>query len=124
MTNVYKDVKKNYKSAEHLMVCSTKAYVCSAFMTWVGLESLDDDPIHLTIPTAHSKKAEKKEFVETEIGRFVEQYVLSKFDVEKARREKMEKMDENERKERQSNSERASMVQQIFNIGKNIFICI
>ena len=93
-------------------------------MTWGGLESLDDDPINLTIPTAHSKKAEKKEFVETEIGSFVEQYVLSEFDVEKARREDIEKMNEKERKERQSNSERASVVQQAFNIGKKIFVCI
>ena len=60
-------------------------------MAWEGLESLDDEPIHLTIPTAHRKKAEKKEFVETEIGRFVEQYVLSEFDVEKARRKQIEK---------------------------------
>ena len=27
MTNIYKDVKKNYKSAEHVMLCSTKAYL-------------------------------------------------------------------------------------------------
>ena len=120
MSNVYKDVK-NYKSAEHLMVCSTKAYVCSAFMTWGGLESLDDDPIHLTIPTAHSKKAEKEYFVETEIGRFVEEYVLSEFDVEKARREEIEKMNEKERKERQSNSEPTTAFQQTFNVGKAVY---
>ena len=56
MTNVYKDIKKNYKSAEHHMLCSTKAYICSAFMTWAGLENISNKPCNVTIPPKHSTK--------------------------------------------------------------------
>jgi hypothetical protein len=118
MTNVYKDVKKNYKSAEHLMLCSTKAYVCSAFMSWAGMENLDDDPEHLIIPSKYSKIEEKQDFVERDIGSFVEQYVLSEFDVEKAQREEIEKIKENESTERQSIGETALAGQQNFKTGK------
>ena len=90
MTNVYQNVKKNYKSAEHLMLCSTKAYVCNAFMTWAGMENLDDEPDNMIIPSKRSKNVEKRQFIEREIGSFVEKYVLSEFDVEKARREEIE----------------------------------
>lgn len=120
MCNVYKDVKKNYKSAEHLMLCSTKAYICSAFMTWAGLESLDDNPSHLTIPTTRSTKVQKQEFVESQIGSFVEQYVLSEFDIEKVRREEIQKVKESQ--ERQSRNGSAHH-QQTFNTGKSIFAC-
>jgi hypothetical protein len=75
MTNVYKDVKKNYNSAEHLVLCSTKLYICSAFMSWV-LENLNDDSENLIIPSKYLKIEEKQEFVGREIGSFVEQYIL------------------------------------------------
>lgn len=101
MTNVYKDVKKNYKSAEHLMLCTTKAYLCNAFMTWTEMDDLNDDPVNFSIPHLRGSKEQKRKFIETTIGNFVEQYVLSEFDVEKAKREDMEKR-ERENRERQS----------------------
>ena len=117
MTNVYKDVKKNYKSAEHLMVCSSKAYVCSAFMTWAGLENLNDDPEDIIIPSQRSKKVEKREFIEREIGSFVEKYVLSEFDVEKVRREEIEKMKETENTQQLSEVETVEATEMNFKPG-------
>ena len=60
MTNVYSSVKKNYKSAEHLMLCSTKAYIYSAFMNWAEFDTLDGVPKNIIIPDNGSSKAEKK----------------------------------------------------------------
>ena len=96
MTNVYKDVKKNYKSAEHLMLCTTKAYICSAFMSWAGLENLDDIPTSLQVPSVHCKKEEKEDFIKNTIGNFVEEYVLTEFDLEKLQRKEAEKRREKE----------------------------
>ena len=86
-------------------------------MSWTGLENLNDNPENLVIPSKYSKIEEKQEFVKKEIGSFVEQYVLSEFDVEKARRKEIEKMKENENTERQSIGETALAGQQNFNTG-------
>ena len=53
---IYKEVKKSYKSAEHLMLCSTKAYVCRAFMCWVGLENVN---LEFDIKIAQRMEVEK-----------------------------------------------------------------
>ena len=47
MVNVSNKVQKNYKSAESLMLSTTKAYLCFAFMKWAGLQTLDDKPVNL-----------------------------------------------------------------------------
>ena len=91
LTNVYTKVKKNYKSAEHLMLSATKAYLCKAFMTWAGLEKLDGTPTKICVPSSDNSEEEKKSFFNATIGKFVEQYVLTEFDVEKKQREEVEK---------------------------------
>ena len=47
LVNVPNNVKKNYKSAENLMLSATKAYLCTAFKTWAGLDKLDGVPENL-----------------------------------------------------------------------------
>jgi len=47
LVNVSNKVKKNYKSAENLMLAATKAYLYTAFKTWAGLEKLDGVPSNL-----------------------------------------------------------------------------
>ena len=81
----------NYKSAEHLMLSATKAYLCEAFMTWAGLDNLDGTPTKISVPSSDSSDEEKKSFLTATIGEFVELYVLTEFDVEKRQREEVEK---------------------------------
>lgn len=91
MTNVYTSVKKNYRSAEHLMLCTAKAYICSAFMNWAGYETLGGSPKNIVLPDKGSSKAEKKKFIHDNISKFVEEHVLVEFDVEKIWRERLNK---------------------------------
>ena len=83
---MYTKVKKNYKSAEHLMLSATKAYLCEAFVTWAALEKLDGTPTKICVPSSDNSKEEKKSFLNATIGKFVEQYVLTEFDLEVEKR--------------------------------------
>lgn len=59
MVNVYSHVRKNYKSAELLMLSATKAYFCCVFMQWAGLEELGDTLANITLPKETSSKEER-----------------------------------------------------------------
>ena len=76
MVNVYSDVKKNYKSAELLMLSATKVYLCCAFMQWTGMDSLKGTPTNIQLPSKTSGKEEKATFLNGTIGKFVEECVL------------------------------------------------
>ena len=106
MTNVYSSVKKNYKSAEHLLLCSTKAYLCAAFMNWAGLEKVDGRPTKVKIPPLDSSKDEKKAFIENTMGTFVEEHVLTEFDIDKWQREAIEKRQEVQSAEANTSAEK------------------
>ena len=54
MVNVKSSVKKNYKAAESLMLSVTKANLCSAFMVWSGMKSLEDKPTKISIPAKYA----------------------------------------------------------------------
>ena len=95
LVNVSNNVKKNYKSAENLTLSATKAYLCTAFKTWAGLEKLDGLPSNLPkLPTSSDTIEIKKEFIEKHIGKFVDEFVLVEFDVEKAWMEGVEERDQ------------------------------
>lgn len=68
--------------------------MCSAFINWAGLEKVDGRPTKVKIPPPDSSKDEKKAFIENTIGTFVEEHVLTEFDVEKWQREAIEKRQE------------------------------
>lgn len=88
MVNVYSDVKKNYKSAELLMLTATKAYLCCAFMQWAGVEDQSDTPVKIILPPKTSSQEERKEFLtDVIIGKFIEEFVLVECDIERAWRE-------------------------------------
>ena len=76
MVNVYSDVKKNYKSAELLMLSATKANLCCAFMQWTGMDSLKGTPTNIQLPSKTSGKEERATFLNGTIGKFVEECVL------------------------------------------------
>lgn len=90
MVNVYGDAKKNYKSAELLMLSATKAYLCCAFMDWAGMPTLNAVPSNIKLPPAESRQEEREEFITNTIGRFVEEYVLVECNVQQAWREQQE----------------------------------
>ena len=83
MTNVYASVKKNYKSAENLMLSATKAYFCCSFMKFAGLESLEDTPSRFELPPDDADNDLKAEFLKDTIGQFVDKYVVVEFADEK-----------------------------------------
>ena len=76
MTNVYASVKKNYKSAENLMLSATKAYICCSFMMFAGLESLEDTPSKIQLPPDDADNDLKAEFFKDTIRQFVDKYVM------------------------------------------------
>ncbi len=85
LVNVSNKVKKNYKSAENLMLSATQAYLCSAFKIWAGLEKLDGIPVNFPkLPQSSDTTEVKKEYLFTQIGKFVDEFVLVEFDVERA----------------------------------------
>lgn len=90
MTNVYATVKKNYKSAENLMLSATKAYLCCAFMDFAGLDGLEGTPSDLKLPSDNSSDESKASFLTDTVGKCVEKYVMVEFDIEKAWREQQE----------------------------------
>ena len=69
------------------MLSATKAYLCSAFMEYAGLTTLDGTP--KTISTQSPPKV-LKEY----IGSFVDEYVMLEFDVEKGLRQKKEQAEQ------------------------------
>ena len=73
--NVSTKVKNNFESANSLMPSVTKAYLCSAFMEYAGLEALDGTPKNISSLDATD--------LENIIGCFVDEYVMVEFDVEK-----------------------------------------
>lgn len=66
------------------MLSATKAYLCSAFMEYAGLERLDGTPKQIT-------SSDPKD-LERIIGCFVDEYVMLEFDVEKALRQQKEQV--------------------------------
>ncbi|XP_068733624.1 uncharacterized protein [Montipora capricornis] len=94
LVNVSNKVTKNYKSAESLMLSATKAYLCTAFKTWAGLDTLNGIPVNLPkLPTSMDTIELKKEFLAKHIGKFVDEFILVEFDVERAWMEAREEVD-------------------------------
>lgn len=67
------------------MLSATQAYLCAAFKTWAGLEDLDGVPVNLPeLPKKHDTTEVKGDYLFTQIGKFVDEFVLVEFDVERA----------------------------------------
>ena len=82
MTNVC--IKKNYKSVENLMLSATKAYICCSFMKFADLESLEDTPSKIELPSDNASNDLKAAFLNDTMGQFVDKYVMVEFTVEKS----------------------------------------
>ena len=95
LVNVPSDVRKNYASCEMLMLSATKSYLCSAFLTWADRTSTKETPSYVTQTLMKdASPAEQWEFLGSYLGKFVDEFVLTEFDIEKWK-------EENERKRRE-----------------------
>lgn len=67
------------------MLSATKPYLCAAFKTGAGLDTLNGIPMNLPeLPTSSDSIELKKEFLVKHIGKFVDEFILVEFDVLKS----------------------------------------
>ena len=96
--NVPSDVTKNYASCESLMLSATKSYLSSAFLTWSKINSTTETPTYVTKMLKKDASIEEQwQFLQSYFGKFVDEFVLTEFDIEK----KWEEDNERRRKEKE-----------------------
>lgn len=92
LVNVTAKVKNNYTACEALMLSTTKAYMCSAFMSFNNMASIDETPSWAApILSKRSSAVQKWSEIKEHIGHFVDKFVMVEFDIEKKWREEQEK---------------------------------
>ena len=107
LVNVPSDVRKNYASCEMLMLSATKSYLCSAFLTWADITSTKETPSYVgETLKKDASPAEQWQFLQSYLGKFVDEFVLTEFDIEKKWKEEIE------RKRREKESEQMSSFQE------------
>lgn len=90
-----------------LMLSATKSYLCSAFLTWADIPSTKETPSYVTETLKKdASPAEQWKFPGSYLGKFVDEFVLTEFDIEKKWKE------ENERKRREKESEQVRSFQE------------
>ena len=90
LVNVPSKVTNNYSACESLMLSSSKAYLCEAFMTWSEMPNLDSIPLWFKEVQAEEDPSLKRQTLQLHLGEFVDEFVLTEFDVETAWREQAE----------------------------------
>lgn len=106
LVNVPSDVTKNYASCESLMLSATKSYLSSAFLTWSKLNSTTETPTYVTKMLKKDASIEEQwQFLQVYLGKFVDEFVLTEFDIEK----KWEEDNERQRKEKEQGHNRQTM---------------
>lgn len=84
-----------------LMLSATKSYLCSAFLTWAEIKTTKETPSYVkeTMKTDASTSADEHwQFLQGYLGKFVDEFVPTKFDIER----KWEEENERKRKEREA----------------------
>ena len=76
------------------MLSVTKAYLCEAFMTWAEMPNLDALPSWFKEVQTEEDHSLKWQILECHLGKFVDEFVLTEFDVEKAWRKQAEQREE------------------------------
>lgn len=90
LVNVPSSVKKNYSACEALMLSATKAYLCSAFMTWAQISSTDASPSWFDEIKSKEDPSAKWASLQEQLGKFVDEFVMIEFDIEKTWHEQLE----------------------------------
>lgn len=94
LVNVPKKVINNYSACESLMLSTTKAYLCEAFMTWADMPNLDAVPSWFKEVQSAEDHSTQWQILQSHLGKFVDEFVMTEFDVEKAWREQVEQREE------------------------------
>lgn len=88
------------------MLSATKSYLSSAFLTWAELASTKDMPSYVAENLKKdASTTEQWQFLESYLGKFVDEYVLTEFDIEKKWAE------ENDRKRKEMEADNRGGVQ-------------
>ena len=66
------------------MLSSSKAYLCEDFMTWSEMPNLDSIPLWFKEVQAENDPSLKWQRLQLHLGNFVDEFVLTEFDVETA----------------------------------------
>ena len=85
-----KKKKKNYSACEALMLSATRAYLCNAFMTWTQISSTDTSPSWFSEIEIQEDPSAKWERLQLHLGKFVDEFVMTEFDIEKSWCEQLE----------------------------------
>ncbi|XP_074612567.1 uncharacterized protein LOC141866909 isoform X2 [Acropora palmata] len=97
LVNVPSRVLDNYSSCESLMLSATKAYICAAFMAWAGTTDTATSPSWVSSIAKERNSAVQWESLQIQIGKFVDEYVLTEFDIKRAWQEQLgQKLQEKE----------------------------
>ena len=72
------------------MLSATKAYICAAFMSWLGTADTGTSPSWLSSIVKEENSAVQWENLCIQLGKFVDEYVMTEFDIERAWREQLE----------------------------------
>ena len=79
------------------MLLATKAYICAAFMAWAGTTDTATSPSWVSSIAKERNSAVQWESLQIKIGKFVDEYVLTEFDIERAWQEQLgQKLQEKE----------------------------
>lgn len=102
------------------MLSATKAYLCSAFLTFSKLESINDTPSWaVPIMSKRSSPQMKWKLVQEHIAKFVEENVMVEFDIEKKWRQEQEHK-EKDKQNRQEIQVQAGNTTFVGNVSKEI----
>ena len=124
LVNVPSYVTKNYASCESLMLSATKSYLSSAFLTWSKVNSTNETPTYVTKMLKKDASIEEQgQFLQSYLGKFVDEFVLTEFDIEK----KWEEENERRRKEKELEKSNQTMptanTDNLFRPGKKVWLC-
>ena len=72
------------------MFSATKAYLCNAFMTWTQISSTDASPSWFSEIEREEDSSAKWARLQLHLGKFVDEFVMTEFDIEKSWREQLE----------------------------------
>ena len=90
------------------MLSATKAYLCNAFMTWTQISITDTSPSWFSEIERQEDPSAKWERLQLHLGKFVDEFVMTEFDIEKSWREELEQRRQQRQQQLMSRSSNAT----------------
>ena len=104
------------------MLSATKAYLCNAFMTCLQISSTDPYPSWFSEIKSQREPSAKWASLHLHLGKFVDDFVMTEFDIEKSWHEQLEQ--QRPQGGNTSTTEQAvSAVRNVNTPGEHITIC-